>query len=58
MARNATFLAALILMASPVAGDDLELPSRSNLHLNGIEDSDELLMAMVLHIATDDDDAV
>jgi hypothetical protein len=41
-----------------VAGDDVDLPSRSNLHLNGIEDSDELLMAMVLHIATDDDDVV
>ncbi len=28
---------------------------RSNLRLNGIEDSDELLMAMALHIAADDD---
>jgi hypothetical protein len=36
----------------------VDLPSRSNLRLNGIEDPDELMMAIVLHIATDDDDAV
>src|SRR5271169_652599 len=41
-----------------VAGDDVDLPSRSNLQLNGIKDADELLMAVVLHTATDDDDAV
>jgi hypothetical protein len=45
-------------IARAVFGNAADAPLRSHLRLNGIEDSDGLLMAMVLHIVADDDDAV
>ena len=47
-----------ILWSYAVTGDDMNPHLTLELRLIGTKNSDEFLIAMVLHIATDDDDAV
>ena len=43
-----------MLVGSVVVNDGVDFLPRRHLRLDGIEESDELLMAMMLHIASDD----
>ena len=43
-----------MLVGSVVVNDGVDFLPRRHLRLDGIEELDELLMAMMLHIASDD----
>ena len=47
-----------MLRSCAVTGDDMDSLLPLEFRLIGTKNSDELLMAIVLHIAADDDDAV